>query len=348
MASVREIAKQARVSKTTVSMVLRNQDGVSESMRQRVQEAVEYLRAIEETKAAEAVMATAGDPAGSQDESKPCSILVLHPSNYHSSNVFHEIIRGIQAAASVYHLQINLAFNNANLLDTAFEEIYLSSSLLKPLGALVIGARVTEPVIDKLCELSVPVVLVGRRSTSDMVSAVGRNEYEMACEVTDYLFDLGHRKIAFLGASDEFYYSIDRLRGFRETHQRRGIPLDECCIHEGFEKEASAQFLIDHPEITAAVFLNELLASQVLPLVQAAGRVIPDDLSVISFDDTDIARNFSPPLTTVAYPFFQEGFWAVRLLMEQARQPVIISSQMLMRASLIKRESCAAPKDLNT
>jgi DNA-binding LacI/PurR family transcriptional regulator len=345
MASVRDIAKHAKVSKTTVSMVLRNQDGVSEKLRHRVFKAVEYLRTVEETKTAETVTASANEHSSSHGEEKLCSLLLLHPSNYHSSAVFHEIIHGIQAAASVYHLQLNLAFNDANLLST-FEEFYFSNPLLMPTGVLVIGSRVEEPLVDRLCELSVPVVLVGRRSYSDRISSVGRNEVEMACAVTHYLFDLGHRKIAFLGACDKFHYAVDRLRGFRYAHQQTGFLLDENLIHYDFDIEATANFLIDNPQITGAVFVNELLASQVLPLVQAAGRIIPDDLSAIGFDDTEIGKNFNPPLTTVSYPFFQEGFWAVRLIMEQVRQPMIVSTQMVLGASLIKRESCRMPKDL--
>ena len=346
MASVREIAKLAKVSKTTVSMVLRNQDGVSENMRQRVQEAVEYLRAAEEVRAVEDVSMTNGWRTGARKEDKISSLLVLHPINYHYSAVFHEILRGVQAAASVYQLQLSLAFNDANLLNTSFEEFYFTNTLVKPLGVLVIGARSQEPLVGRLCERSIPVVVVGRRSHDDRASAVGRNEEEMACEATNYLFDLGHRKIAFMGMSDEFDYAVDRLRGYRKTCEKRGGALNSYLVHEGFDSRASARVLIDHPDITAAVFVNELLASQVIPHVQAAGRCVPDDLSVIAFDDTEIARNFTPPLTTISFPFFQEGFWAVRLIMEQVRQPTVLSAQIVLGASLIKRSSCCVPKHL--
>lgn len=346
MASVREIAKLAKVSKTTVSMVLRNQDGVSEVMRQRVMEAVEYLRAAEEVKVAEEVTSTNGWRNGAKKEDKVSSLLVLHPINYHYSAVFHEILRGVQAAASVYQLQLSLAFNDSNLLNTSFEDFYFSNTLVRPLGVLMVGARKEEPLVPRLCERSIPVVLVGRKSHYDRASAVGRNEEEMAREITNYLFDLGHRKIAFLGASYEFDYAIDRLRGYRETCEKRGGALDDYLIHAGFDSYASAKLLIDHPDITAAVFVNELLASQVLPHVLEAGRCVPDDLSVIAFDDTEIARNFDPPLTTVSFPFFQEGFWAVRLIMEQVRQPTVLSAQIILGASLIKRSSCCVPKNL--
>ncbi len=347
MASVREIAKLAKVSKTTVSMVLRNQEGVSENMRQRVLEAVEYLRAAEEIKTAEEVSTTNGWRTGAHTEGKVSSLLVLHPINYNYSAVFHEILRGVQAAAAVYQLQLSLAFNDANLLNHSFEEFYFSNTLVKPLGVLVIGARREEPLVARLCDRSIPVVLVGRKSGDSRASAVGRNEEEMACEVTNYLFDLGHRKIAFFGASEEFDYAVDRLRGYRKTCEQRGGALDDYLVHPGFDSQSSANLLLEHPDITAAVFLNDLLASQVVPHVQAAGRCVPDDLSVVAFDDTEIARNFDPPLTTVSFPFFQEGFWAVRLIMEQVRQPTVVSAQVILGASLVKRMSCCVPKNVS-
>jgi DNA-binding LacI/PurR family transcriptional regulator len=347
MASVRDIAKQAKVSKTTVSMVLRNLDGVSESMRLRVQEAVQYLRAVEETRTAEEMSASMDRGVTMRKDEKISSLLVLHPTNYHSSTVFHEILRGIQAAASVYNLQLSLAFNDSQLLNTSLEEFYFSNAVLKPVGVLLIGARTEEPLVERLCERSIPMVLVGRKAHDDHASAVGRNELEMARQATNYLFDLGHRTIAFLGASDEFEYALERLRGYRQTCEERGGALDEYLVHCGFDACASAKFLMEHPEVTAAVFLNELLASEVLPIVQAAGKVVPDDLSAVAFDDTDIARNFNPPLTTISFPFFQEGFWAVRLIMEQVRQPTVISAQVILGATLVKRMSCSAPKKLS-
>ncbi len=340
MASVREIAKQARVSKTTVSLVLRNQAGVSETLRQRVQSAVDQLRVLEEARNVEEVVTHTGGMRDAQDEQKTCSLLVLHPANVSSSPVFHEIIRGIQNAAALYHLQLSLAFNDSDLLTDHFEELYFSNPILRPKGLVVIGARVEEPVVDRASALGIPVVLVGRTSQKRGVSAIGRDEESAAFEATSYLLDLGHRNLAFLGGSPKFQYTFERLSGFRRAIETRGMQWDEENIRMGFDDVAAAKFLLETPGVSATVFVNELYASQVLPQVILGGRSVPGDLSVLCFDDTEVSINFEPQLTAVSYPLFQEGFWSVRILMEQVRQQNIVSCQVIFGASLVKRKSC--------
>jgi DNA-binding LacI/PurR family transcriptional regulator len=340
MASVREIARQANVSKTTVSLVLRKQEGVSETLRLRVQEALEQLRVLEEARAAEETTASLVSSKAAPEEQKTCSLLVLHPANILSSTVFNEFIRGIQSAAALYHLQLNLAFNDSNLLTDNFESLYFSNPILRPMGLVVIGAQIEEPVVDRASALGIPVVLVGRTCRKRGVSAVGRDEESAAYEATGYLLDLGHKNLAFLGGSPKYHYPFERLSGFRRAIEERGLAVKEENVLLSYDQEAAANLLLDSPCVTAAVFVNELFASQVLPRVIAGGRPVPDDLSALCFDDTEVSENFDPQLTTVSFPLFQEGFWSVRILMEQVRQKNIVSCQMVFGASLIKRKSC--------
>ncbi len=345
MASVREIAKQANVSKTTVSMVLNNREGVSESLRERVREAVKQLHVLEEARAVEQRPPVSPEPLlGQRPEEKPVNILVLHPSYVRSSAVYYEIIRGIQAAVSLYKVQLSLAFNDTDLLNGKMSAMYFNDPILRPSGVVILGARIDDPVVKHIQELKIPVLLVGRPALPPGVSAIGRDEETASFEATNYLLDLGHKNIAFLGGSDKYHYTFQRQAGYRHALCRRGLPVREAWIVPGFHEKETARFLLDTPEITAALFVNELYATQVLPLVQQAGKRIPEDLSSIGFDDTDLSRNFNPPLTSVAFPFYQEGFWAVRLLIEQIRQPIIVSGQLLFRATLMVRQSSGPPK----
>lgn len=349
MASVREIAKQANVSKTTVSMVLNNREGVSENLRRRVREAVKQLHVLEEARAAEQSATQPEvqpfDPQYSpRGEEKPVSILVLHPSSVRSSAVFHEIIHGIQAAVSFYKVQLSLAFNDADLLNGRLSAMYFKDPVLRPSGVLVLGSRIDDPLVKQIQALQIPVLLIGRPPQPPGISAIGRDEEAASFEAVNYLLDLGHRNIAFLGGSEKYHYTFQRQAGFRNALLQRGLTAREDWIVPGFHEAEAARFLQNTPEITAALFVNELYATQVLPLVQAAGLRIPEDLSAIGFDDTDLSRDFCPPLTSVSFPFYQEGFWAVRMLIEQIRQPIIVSAQITFRATLMVRQSCGPPK----
>jgi LacI family transcriptional regulator len=222
--------------------------------------------------------------------------------------------------------------------------LYFSNPILKPSGVLVIGAKIKEPVVEQARKLGIPVVLVGRSTQMRGVNAISRDEEEIAFEATQYLVQLGHTNIAFIGGSPKYSYTFDRLNGYRHALEMQGIEYHDEYVLGGFDEQHAARFLINCPEVTAAVFINELFASRVLPIVQNTGRIIPDSLSVVTFDDTEISRSFDPPLTSVSFPFFQEGFWSVRVLMEQVRQPVILNVHIVLQANLVKRSSCRPVK----
>jgi LacI family transcriptional regulator len=345
MPSVSEIAKHAGVSKSTVSLALNNKPGVSETMRRLVLNAANELRAIEEAHALQQTSTNViTDNTLNVGVKEPLSVVVLHPSILRSSQVFSELLQGIQAGADTYQLQLRLAVKDLTLSDDHITRLYFSDPPLRPNGVLVIGARLHEPLIDETRRLGIPYVLVGRQSTDSAIAAVGRDEEAVACEAANYLLDLGHRVVAFVGGDEAYSYTHSRLRGYRRALQAQGIDIPERWVALGEGGEASEKILANTPEVTAVIFINDAYAMDGLPVFQAAGRVIPDDLSVISFDDTKEACTFDPPLTSVSYPRYQEGFWSVKALVEHIRQPSIKSCQVVFHASLIKRDSCAPPK----
>lgn len=347
MPTVGQIAKHAGVAKSTVSLVLNNKSGVSEGMRHRVLEAMNQLRVTEQAQSL-AALSTNTDAAPIAQKAGPesLSVVVLHPAILRSSQVFSELLQGIQAGAATHQIQLRLATNEPDLPEDHITRLYLSDPSLRPSGVLIIGARRNEPLIDEARELGIPCVLVGRQSPDLTLGAVGRDEEEVTFQATNYLLELGHRAVAFVGGDEAYSYTHSRLKGYQRALKQRNVHTLERWIALGDGKAAAERVLAASPEITAAIFVNDAYAMEGLPVFQAAGRVIPDDLSVISFDDTQEARSFHPPLTSVSYPRFQEGLWSVKVLVDHIRQPLMKSCQVIFRASLIKRDSCASPKTL--
>lgn len=336
MPSVREIAEFAGVSKSTVSLVLNDKAGVSEEMRRRVLEAINWLRVRKETQSAGSPLFHS--PVG---EKKPLSVLLLHPTILRSSQVFLELLQGIQAGADLYQIQLRLAANEPNLPPDHVTSLYFSDPSLRPNGLLVIGGRLEEPLVQEAQDLGIPCVLVSRQSVNGRASAVGRDEEAIAFQVTDYLLDLGHRSIAFLGGDWAYSYTRSRVAGYQQALQARGIAARDRWVALGEGDTAASQILSASPEVTAAVFVNDAYAVRGLPQFQAAGYTIPHRFSVISFDDTEEARTFEPPLSSVSYPRYHEGLWSVKILVERLCQPLMQSCQVVFRASLIERDSCA-------
>lgn len=338
MPSVREIANHAGVSISTVSLVLNNKPGVSEAMREHVRQSLNML------KEREGLYEHSRKSTDQQTrQNKNLSIILLHPAILRSSQVFGELLQGIEAGAARYNLQLRLMVNDSAPSTGNLSQLYFSEPHLYPDGVLVIGDRTDIPLPQPIYDLDIPRVLVGRVSNDRQHSAVGRNEEEITYRATEYLIDLGHREIAFVGGEMEYTYTHSRLQGYRRALEEKTGEVSEAWIALGRGDQAARTILEKSPGITAAIFVNDACAIEGLPFFEAAGRSIPDNLSVISFDDTRFAQNYDPPLTSIAYPRYEEGFQAVKVLVEMIRNPGISFYQVVFNAELIKRNSCTHP-----
>jgi DNA-binding LacI/PurR family transcriptional regulator len=336
MPSVRDIAKLAGVSTSTVSLVLNDKPGVSESMRVRVQESLRILQEQEK-----------GDHSliSSIDSRKNLSIVVIHPGILRSSQVFSELLQGIEAGAAVYNLQLRLIANESNVPNDHVFQLYFSDPKLSPDGVLVIGDRSDKKLPTQIFNHSIPTVLVGRESTNYALSAVGRDEKQIAYDATQYLLELGHKAIAFIGGELAFRYTHSRLDGYKLALTEQFGEFPQHWIALGAGDKAARTILDRSSEITAAIFINDAYAEGGLPVFQAAGKEIPDNLSVISFDDTQFAQSFNPPLTSVAYPRYSEGLQAVKVLVDRIKYPEMKFCQIIFNATLVKRNSCKPPQN---
>jgi DNA-binding LacI/PurR family transcriptional regulator len=345
MPSVREIADLAGVSKSTVSLVLNDKPGVSDDMRQLVLDARRQLEAEESHRVQIPHKDRLPDLNRAQiSAQEPLSIVVLHPPIVRSSHVFSEVLRGIQTAAQMYNMHLQLVPNASNASEQSVSQLFLTEASMRPNGVIAFGARQEEPLLDAACQLGIPCVVLGREPGKYAVSGVGRDESLYAYDLTRYLTDMGHQAIGFVGGQPVYDYWHTRLRGYQEALHDVGI--DPCVgwVQQGDGETAVRDLLQQAPEVTAVIFINDTCAAQGLPLLHEAGYRIPDDLSVASFDDTDFARTYEPPITSVSYKRFEEGQWAVKILMDRINFPYLDRVQVIFTADLIERESCAPPR----
>lgn len=341
MPSVREIAEAAGVSKSTVSLVLNNKPGVSEHMRQVVLSAVQML---EERDAFGAATDLAEDYPLHRRSSPSHSIVVLHPPTFHNSHVFSEILQGIQAGAERYNIQLRLTVNDHHLTDHHVSYLYFTDPNLRPDGVLVFGAQQHEPLLEEIQRQGIPCVVLGREAKKYAASGIERNEAQHAYDAIRYLLELGHRAIAFVGGMEQYDFVHNRLAGYRCALHESGVELLPEWIQLGDGAAGMERVLAMDAAPTAVLFVNDTYAAQGLPVIEARGLHIPDDVSVISFDDTPFAREYDPPLTSVSYYRYEEGQWAVKMLVDQITMPYIEKMQMVFKAQFIERESCAPPR----
>ncbi len=339
MLTVREIAEFAGVSKSTVSLVLNNKPGVSEEMRKTVFDArtqLESIRMNEDLPEKPAFDMVDGSTH------HVTSLMVLHPPVLRSSNVFSEVLQGIQSAAELYKIQLRLVANNPKATEQHVSNLYLTDEYLRPDGVIVFGAEQHEPVLEKIVERGIPCVVLGREAKKYHVSGIERDEIHYACMVTKHLIDLGHRSIAFVGGKTEYDYTHNRIRGYEHALAISNIAIDENLICLGNGAVATETILAYDDGVSAIVFVNDTYAAEGLSVIKQHGLIVPDDLSVVSFDNTKFAQDHQPPLTSVAYNHFKEGQWAVKMLLDEIRHPFIKKSQLEFHGELIVRESSRA------
>ncbi|MBZ0297011.1 MAG: LacI family transcriptional regulator [Anaerolineae bacterium] len=344
MPSTREIANYVGVSTSTVSLALNNKDGVSKAMRQRILAAANELAVQESTEHAKAVAPNGG-------RSETVSLLVLHSMFITATDYFKDLLTGIQDAADRYQIQLRLSADNPGHLAEHVTNIYLSDPDLYPDGVISLGTRQLEPTLKKAAEAGLPVVQIGVPYFPEEASFVSPDEIEAGYKAAKHLLELGHETIAVLGHQKDTPHVDQRIEGYYRALAEHHISCRDDLIFlteyegEGYQFEVESltkvtrDFIQQEPDVTAVLFSNWQSSAVGLPLLQETGYRIPEDLSVMVFDDFEHARTFNPPLTAIAYPLVQMGSHAVKLIVEQINNPYLARTHQTFHSRLMVRES---------
>lgn len=222
-------------------------------------------------------------------------------------------------------------------------------------GLVVCPVGITHQHLSELAKQKLPLVLVDRGFDSKDLVTVTSDHRSGARSATTLLLESGHQKIGILQGLPETLPNNERLIGVREAFEEKQLVFDSTLIAGNHFDEASgyqaAQKLLDaHPDLTAFFAFSNQNALGALRAAAEAGRAIPDDLSLIAFDDHPFAAYLSAPLTAVCQDVNQLGRVAAQLLMEQIKtgQPPEqkqhrIPVQLIQRGSIRERDACAGP-----
>jgi DNA-binding LacI/PurR family transcriptional regulator len=164
-------------------------------------------------------------------------------------------------------------------------------------------------------------------------------------EATEYLYELGHRKIAYLGSESSKVFSADRKNGYQSALLRYDLPVDSRYIIEVDdvyldESRPLNEMLRLEDRPTAIVVSDDVLAVSLERVCIQCGLSIPDDVSIISFNDSLFARLTHPPLTSVDVNSFQLGIEATSQLINHIENPNLMATKIIVPHSIVKRESC--------
>jgi len=336
-ATLAAVAERAGVSKATASKVLNGRPGVSEETRQQVQQAIQELGYAPST--------------GPREPASRGAIHVVFDTiiNMYSLYVLDGVISaGADLGADV----VTSALSSGGVLP----EESLGVDRIKEIaarghtGLVVVTAQMTGEEIAFCEQVGLALVVIDPvNPLDDRVTSVGATNWAGGVQATRHLLDLGHRRIAFVGGSEGSVPGRERLHGYREALEAAGLAPDPTLTRHGpFDAETGAeiaQYLLDMEDPPTAVFAaSDSIAMGVMRVAKHRGLRIPEDLSVIGFDDTYGAMWTEPALTTVRQPLRQMGRVAARTVLELAEGRRPDSHHVQLATSLVVRESTAAPK----
>ena len=332
-----DVATEAGVSRTTVSFVLNGRTDVKipTETRTRVLAAAERLGYHPH--------APARQLAGGRSH---VLALVLRqtPEQIAADAILAETLRGLAAAARGSGFRVMVEPLAPDGPDPSYAGLLRAQHAD---GLVISGPRTDDPQLEALVRDGFPVVLQGALPGVH-VTSVDVDNVAGAQRAVDHLVAIGHRRIACITNAPLVYTAAqERLEGYRRALTEAGITVDEGLIEpaefDAPSGHAAMARLLDRAAFDAVFVASDVVALGAIGALRDAGRRVPDDVSVVGFDDIPLAAYYDPPLTTVRLPASELGQAAGRALLERIADPTAEPSRTLLPTELIVRASTAPP-----
>ncbi|MET9439934.1 LacI family DNA-binding transcriptional regulator [Streptomyces sp. NPDC006610] len=336
--TLEEVAARAGVGRGTVSRVINGSPRVSDATRAAVEAAVAELGYVPNT-AARALAANRTDAI---------ALVVPEPeTRFFAEPYFSDMLRGVGAELSETEMQLLLIFAGSDRERRRLAE-YLAAHRVD--GVLLVSVHADDPLPDMLSQLEIPAVISGPRSAQESLTSVDSDNYGGARSAVEHLLSRGRRRIAHITGRLDVYGAQRRSDGYRAALRDAGHAVDEQMIESGdFTEEggrrAAAALLARCPDLDAIFAASDVTAAGARQALREAGRRIPDDVALVGYDDSAIARHMDPPLTSVRQPIQDMGRRMIDLLLSEIadrrpaasrgleRRQVVLATELVERAS---------------
>ena len=341
--TLKDIAKQANVSISTVSRIINNdtKKPASSKTSKRVLDIAREMGYVPNQSAINLVKGV--DNTNSLKKTLGC-ILTSHKDTYNDP-FFSELLKGIQVEVKKHGYALGYSYANGEMTKAAFFESVISN---KVNGAIILG-RYRKELVDFLRENIPNIVYAGLNFSGGGFDEVICDAFKSACKAVSYLIDLGHSKISFLGSIPQTerinVVNEHRFNAYVHTLKKHGIEFDKSLIRniilsseEGYKGMKS---ILSKDNIPTAVFCaNDITAIGAMRAIHEFGYQIPGDISVIGIDDIEISAYVKPALTTIHVPKMELGRIAVKILIDKMENGHDIPMRIDLPFELKERNSC--------
>lgn len=337
MATIRDVARKAKVSTSTVSCVINSTGNISEATRRRV------LRTIEE-------LGYAPNHAARSLKGKDARLIALLLSDI-DREFSYRLAKGVEEYASAngyFTLFCGTGF------DPDKEKAYIRLLQARQVSGIIIGSwRTDRQVAAALSEVKVPLVAANYYVVSGQTSSVVVDNFSAGVDATRYLIGLGHRRIAFIGGPENRMASQDRYEGYVRALKDAGLELNHQAVKKGdffikggyratielLDESASSAPPANANRFTAIFAANDDMAVGAIMALKERGLRVPEDVAVLGFDDGRLASSVDPKLTTMYLPMKEVGATAARLLIDMLEGRTNEAQTIAVKSHLVIRES---------
>jgi LacI family transcriptional regulator len=332
VATIRDVAKKAGVSVTTVSRALNGYSDVNEKTRERIKAIAKELKYSPNLLARSLVM----------KKTKTIGLLVSGLRIEGSKDNFtYEVLCGVNDCAGQLGYELVLiSTDSKKQQEKTYNQLVQER---KVEGIILQGIKTDDPYLEEVLKSDIPCILIDIPKESDSVGYVTTDNRDGAKSAVTHLLDLGHKNIGMINGHSQAFVSQERLEGYQEALQEKGIAVNESYVADGafLEEKAESEttkLLQKQPEITALFCASDLMAMGAIRAAKKMGRKLPEELSIVGFDNIILSAYSTPSLTTIAQDRYQLGFEATKLLTDMLEGNKG-SKRKVLHTTFIKRES---------
>ena len=333
--TIKDVAALAGVSPSTVSRTCKNNPSISEETKERVRRAMIQLGYEPNFQASN---------LASQNSRTIGIILPVSARDAYENPFYLEAIRGVSQFCN------QRQYINTVITGKDDEEVLQAMRTMTRSGQvdgfIVLYSKQQDPVIDYLYNEGLPYVLIGKAyQYANQTVYIDNDNLLAGQEATEYLYQLGHRRIAFLGSDSSLMFSADRKSGYQTALLRRSLPLreDYCVEVSSIPRDGDAlihRLLKNQDRPTAIVVSDDILAVALERSCIEMDLSIPKDLSIISFNNSLFARLTSPQLTSIDINSCQLGIEAASQMINHIENPNLLATKIIVPHYLVERDSC--------
>ena len=350
--TIRDVAALAGVSPATVSRTCNNNPAISAETREKVWQAIATLGYQVATPNPNATDMETGTAGGKSSDRKPQTIgIIMRPQaqkGYDNPFVTRSI-RGISQEAMEQNYSTIVV--SGETYEQMLEYVKKLTAQQKVQGFVFLYSALDDPLISYMHEKEIPFVVIGKASAyvNDTIY-VDNDNLVAGQEAANYLISLGHKRIAFICDNISQIFAYERHAGFRLSMMQNGLDVPDDYLLYGIsmpldDSSSIARLLKSDHRPTALIIVDDTVALATLQLCHEMGLKLPEDLSIITFNNSIMVKLSNPPLTTIDVNSRQLGVEAASQLINLIEHPYMTATKIIVPHHLVERKSCQAPKE---